>query len=95
MIIVAFYVMIMAMNNPDTMLIKIFSYIPFTAGMVMPMRIGGTDISLVPPLISLAILAVTVAALYYISLTFYKRSVLTYSTGGVIEKIKTVLKVTT
>ncbi|WP_413367463.1 ABC transporter permease [Lysinibacillus sp. 3P01SB] len=94
-IIVAFYVMIMAMNNPDTILIKIFSYIPFTSGMVMPMRLGGTDISLVPPLISLAVLAVTVAALYYISLTFYKRSVLTYSTGGVIQKIKTVLKVTT
>lgn len=94
-IIVAFYVMIMAMNNPDTILIKIFSYIPFTSGMVMPMRLGGTDISLVPPLISLAVLAVTVGALYYISLTFYKRSVLTYSTGGVIQKIKTVLKVTT
>ncbi|MGM9950405.1 MAG: ABC transporter permease [Lysinibacillus sp.] len=94
-IIVAFYVMVMAMNNPDTILIKVFSYIPFTAGMVMPMRIGGTDISLVPPLISLGILAVTVAALYYISLTFYKRSVLTYSTGGIIQKIKTVLKVTT
>lgn len=94
-IIVAFYVMIMAMNNPDTMLIKVFSYIPFTSGMVMPMRIGGTDISLVPPLISLGILVVTVVALYYISLTFYKRSVLTYSTGGVIQKIKTVLKVTT
>ena len=94
-IIVAFYVMVMAMNNPDTMLIKVFSYIPFTAGMVMPMRIGGTDISLVPPLISLGLLLVTVAVLYYISITFYKRSVLTYSTGGVIQKIKTVLKVTT
>ncbi|KGR82215.1 ABC transporter permease [Lysinibacillus odysseyi] len=94
-IIAAFYVMIAGMNNPDTILIKIFSYIPFTSGMVMPMRMGGTDISIVPPLISLAVLAVTVAALYYISITFYKRSVLTYSTGGVIQKIKTVLKVTT
>lgn len=94
-IIAAFYVMFMGMNNPDTILIKVFSYIPFTSGMVMPMRMGGTDISMVPPLISLGILAVTVAVLYYISITFYKRSVLTYSTGGVIQKIKTVLKVTT
>jgi ABC-2 type transport system permease protein len=94
-IIAAFYVMIMGMNNPDTILIKVFSYIPFTSGMVMPMRMGGTDISMVPPLISLVVLAVTVAALYYISIKFYKRSVLTYSTGGVIQKIKTVMKVTT
>lgn len=94
-IIAAFYVMIMGMNNPDTILIKVFSYIPFTSGMVMPMRMGGTDISIVPPLISLALLALTVGLLYYMSITFYKRSVLTYSTGGVIQKIKTVLKVTT
>lgn len=94
-IIVAFYVMVSAMSNPDTLLIKIFSYIPFTSGMVMPMRIGGTDMGFIEPLIALVILILTVGFLYWISLTFYKRSVLTYSTGGIIQKIKTVLKVTT
>ena len=94
-IIVAFYVMISGMANPDTLLIKVFSYIPFTAGMVMPMRIGGTDMGIVEPIISLVVLASTVVAIYYLSLSFYKRSVLTYSTGGVIQKIKTVFKVTT
>ena len=94
-IIVAFYVMISGMTNPDSLLIKVFSYIPFTAGMVMPMRIGGTDMGMVEPIISLVVLAGTVATIYYLSLSFYKRSVLTYSTGGVIQKIKTVFKVTT
>lgn len=94
-IIVAFYVMISAMSNPDTLLIKIFSYIPFTSGMVMPMRIGGTDMSIVEPIISLVVLILTVVGLYMMSTSFYKRSVLTYSTGGIIQKIKTVLKVTT
>ncbi|WP_431030286.1 ABC transporter permease [Lysinibacillus sp. LZ02] len=94
-IIIAFYVMIAGMNNPDTMLIKVFSYIPFTAGMVMPMRIGGTDMGMMEPIISLAVLGLTVVAVYFLSLSFYKRSVLTYSTGGVIQKIKTVFKVTT
>ncbi|MGM9946213.1 MAG: ABC transporter permease [Lysinibacillus sp.] len=94
-IIVAFYVMISGMTNPDTLLIKVFSYIPFTAGMVMPMRIGGTDMGMVEPIISLVVLAVTVLVIYYLSLSFYKRSVLTYSTGGIIQKIKTVFKVTT
>lgn len=94
-IVIAFYVMISGMSNPDTLLIKVFSYIPFTAGMVMPMRIGGTDIGVVEPLLALAILIVTVVVLYMISLIFYKRSVLTYSSGGIIQKIKTVFKVTT
>lgn len=94
-IIVAFYVMISAMSNPDTLLIKVFSYIPFTSGMVMPMRIGGTDMNIIEPIISLAVLIATVVGLYAVSTSFYKRSVLTYSTGGIIQKIKTVLKVTT
>ena len=42
--IIGFYVLISGMASPDTMLIKVFSYIPFTSGMVMPLRIGATDI---------------------------------------------------
>ncbi|MEK4229363.1 ABC transporter permease [Solibacillus sp. FSL H8-0538] len=93
--IVGFYVLVTGMSNPDTMLIKVFSYIPFTSGMVMPLRIGATDISPLEPLVSLAILVATVLILYKLSLSFYKRSVLTYSSGGIISKIKTVFKVTT
>lgn len=93
--LVGFYVMLTGMGNPDTMLIKVFSYIPFTSGMVMPMRLGATDISAIEPIISFAVLLGTVLVLYFLSLSFYKRSVLTYSSGGIIEKMKTVFKVTT
>ncbi|MEK5231671.1 ABC transporter permease [Lysinibacillus sp. FSL K6-0232] len=93
--LIGFYVMLSGIGNPDTLLIKIFSYIPFTSGMVMPMRIGATDIGGMVPLLSLGILIATIVVVYLFSLSFYKRSVLTYSTGGVIQKIKTVLKVTT
>ncbi|WP_449445757.1 ABC transporter permease [Ureibacillus acetophenoni] len=60
------------MANPDTILIKVFSYIPLTSGMVMPMRIGATDISPVEPILSLAILIITVVVGYMFSLSFYK-----------------------
>lgn len=93
--LIGFYVMISGMGNPDSMLVKVFSFIPFTSGMVMTLRMGATDVSNLHVWISLATLAMTVVALFAISLTFYKRSVLTYSTGGIIQKIKTVLKVTT
>lgn len=93
--LIGFYVLIAGMASPDTMLIKVFSYIPFTSGMVMPLRIGATDISSFEPILSMAILIVTVIFLFLLSLSFYKRSVLTYSSGGIIQKIKTVLKVTT
>lgn len=93
--LIGFYVMLSGIGNPDTIIIKVFSYIPFTSGMVMPMRIGATDIGMIEPLLSLGILLVTIIVAYLFSLSFYKRSVLTYSTGGVIQKFKTVLKVTT
>ncbi len=93
--LIGFYVMLSGMGNPDTLIIKIFSYIPFTSGMIMPMRIGATDIGVTVPLVSLGILIATIIVAYLFSISFYKRSVLTYSTGGVIQKIKTVLKVTT
>lgn len=93
--IIGFYVMITGMSNPDTILIKVFSYIPFTSGMLMPMRIGATDIGVIEPMLSLGVLIGTIIVVYLFSLSFYKRSVLTYSSGGLIQKIKTVLKVTT
>lgn len=93
--LIGFYVLISGMGSPDTMLIKVFSYIPFTSGMVMPLRIGATDLSSFEPMLSMGILIATVILMFLLSLSFYKRSVLTYSTGGIIQKIKTVLKVTT
>lgn len=93
--IAGFYVLMSGLYSPDTLLVKIFSFIPFTTVMVMPLRIGATDLSPTEPLIALIILIATVVVLFYVSLSFYKRSVLTYSSGGIIQKIKTVLKVTT
>lgn len=92
--LVGFYVMLSGIANPDTMLIKIFSYIPLTSGMVMPMRIGATDLLAIEPILSLVVLILTVLGMYLLSLNFYKRSVLTYSSGGIIQKIKSVLKFT-
>lgn len=93
--IIGFYIMITGLSNPDTMLIKVASYVPFSSGMVMPMRIGATDIAMWEPLLSVGLLIVTVLVLYYFTLILYKRSVLTYSTGGVIQKFKSVFKYTT
>ena len=93
--LIGFYVLISGLSNPDTLLIKIFSYIPFTSGMVMPLRIGATDIAAIEPILSFVLLLATVLTLYFLSITFYKRSVLTYSAGGIWTKIKTVFKVTT
>lgn len=88
MLMVGFFIAVSGMSNPDTLLIKIFSYIPFTASMIMPMRIGATDMSLWQALLSLFILGATIVAFFLFSLRFYRGSVLTYSNGSFIKKIK-------
>ncbi|MFJ8262263.1 ABC transporter permease [Rummeliibacillus sp. NPDC094406] len=93
--VTGFYVLMSGLYSPDTLLIKVFSFIPFTTVMVMPLRMGATDLSSFEPLIALIVLIITVVLAFFVTLSFYKRSVLTYTTGGVIQKIKTVLKVTT
>lgn len=93
--LIGFYVLISGISNPDSMLVKVFSYIPFTSGMVMTLRMGATDVTSFSIWLSLMLLVLTVIALFIVSLTFYKRSVLTYSSGGLIQKIKSVFKFTT
>lgn len=89
-----FYIMLSGTWNPDTLLIKIASFVPLISGMVLPLRLAGTDMSTIEAWISLVILLATIVVLYIISMSFYKRAVLTYSTGGIIQKMKTILKVT-
>lgn len=92
---IGFYVLVSGMFSPDTLLVKIFSYIPFTSGMVMPLRIGATDITTTEINISLFVLIITTIVLFMLSLSFYKRSVLMYSSGGLFTKIKDIFKMTT
>ncbi|GEB76125.1 ABC transporter permease [Sporolactobacillus inulinus] len=88
LLMVGFFIAISGMSNPDTMLIKIFSYVPFTASMIMPMRIGATDMALWQAFVSLVFLVLTIIGLFLFSLRFYRGSVLTYSNGSIIKKIK-------
>lgn len=93
--VIGFYIMVTGVSNPDTLLIKTASYVPLTSGMVMPMRIGATDISGMEPLLSIVLLMVSIVVLYFVTVMLYKRSVLTYSSGGIIQKLKSVFKYTT
>lgn len=90
-LMIGFFVAISGMSNPDTLLIQIFSYIPFTSSMLMPMRIGATDMGLWQAILSLLILATSIISLFLFSLRFYRGSVLTYTSGSFIKKMRQAL----
>ena len=79
----------------DTILVKILSFVPFTSGMLMPLRYSSTDLSLSMAIISLAILFITLVVVFMATVALYRRSVLTYSTGSIWTKFKNVWKFTT
>ncbi len=90
-----FFSLVYGMTNPDTILVKILSFVPFTSGMLMPLRYSSTDLSLSMAIISLAILFITLVAVFIATVALYRRSVLTYSTGSIWTKFKNVWKFTT
>lgn len=59
--------------------------------MLMPMRIGATDMGLWQAALSLLILAASIIWLFLFSLRFYRGSVLTYTSGSFVKKMKQAL----
>lgn len=90
-----FFSLVYGMTNPDIALVKVLSFVPFTSGMLMPLRYSATDLSTTTALLSLAILAVTLVVIFMLTVSLYRRSVLTYSTGSLWQKLKNVWKFTT
>lgn len=90
-----FFSLVYGMTNPDTALVKVLSFVPFTSGMLMPLRYSSTDLSLSMALISLVILFITLVVVFMATVALYRRSVLTYSTGSIWTKFKNVWKFTT
>ncbi|KMP58773.1 hypothetical protein TU60_16520 [Bacillus toyonensis] len=88
LVMVGFFVMFYGMIDPNSMVVKVFSYIPFTSPMVMPMRISTTDMQLWQPALSVLILILTIVTMLAFNLRLYQGSVLIYSSNSVMKKIK-------
>ncbi|TDM10419.1 ABC transporter permease [Macrococcus lamae] len=79
--IAAFYITIFSMTNPDTMLVKITSYIPFFTPMVMLLRTLSTETNDVQIIIGIIICIITVILLLMLAARVYKGSVFSYGKG--------------
>ncbi|MBY0200347.1 ABC transporter permease [Priestia megaterium] len=88
LVMVGFFVMFYGMVDPNSMIVKTFSYIPFTSPMVMPMRISTTDMHLWQAFLSAFILFLTIVIMFIFNLRLYQGSVLIYSPNSVFKKVK-------
>lgn len=87
-----FYIAIFSISTPDSMLVKICSYIPLFSPFVMILRVGLTNIATWEVLISLAILVVMIYLAVYISAKTYRTGVLMYGKRPSFKELRKAMK---
>ncbi|MHC5374915.1 ABC transporter permease [Enterococcus sp. LJL120] len=78
----------MGMSDPNNIVIRVTSYIPFLSSYIMPVRLASNVATNTEAMISVAILAVTTVALMLLSANLYKSNVLVYNEGGLLAALK-------
>lgn len=92
---VGFYAGMYGVVNPNNLVVKIASYVPFWTPLVMPFRIAGDTVTGVELGIAIAVLIVSTIVIFMVSAMFYRSNVLIYSDTNLVGQIKrslTILK---
>lgn len=87
-----FYIAIFSISSPDSLLVKITSYIPIFSPFVMLLRIGLTDVPMWQTLLSFGILLVSIYAAVYVSAKIYRTGVLMYGKRPSWKEIRKAMK---
>lgn len=80
--------LVFGMSDPQNLILKICSYIPFLSSTTMPVRLAYGTATGTEVLISLVILAVSTVLVILFSAKLYKTNVLVYSDGGLFKSLK-------
>ena len=88
----AFYIASFSISNPDTMLVKISSYIPFLSPTSMILRIGTGKTAIWEIWLSIAILAVSILFFGWLSAKIYRTGVLMYGKRPTWKELRKAMK---
>ncbi|MBP1042971.1 ABC transporter permease [Vagococcus sp. BWB3-3] len=83
-----FLTMIFGMSDPQHILMRVTSYIPFLSSFTMPSRIASGTVTDMGVIISLLILVVSTLVLLKISASMYRSTALVYSDDGMWKALK-------
>ncbi|MBE1554913.1 ABC transporter permease [Sporosarcina limicola] len=88
LIVAAFIIAMTGLGDPELGYLQIASYIPFFAPLVMFLRVGMLDLPLWEPLLSIAIMLVTIFLLGWFGARVYRGGVLMYGPSRSLKDIK-------
>ncbi len=78
----------LGMANPDHLVIRVTSFIPFFSSYTMPIRLANNFVSTGEVLLSLMILVLSIVGLIIFSERMYKANVLVYNDNGIFAALK-------
>ena len=78
----------LGMANPDHLVIRVTSFIPFFSSYTMPIRLANNFVSTGEILLSLMILVLSIVGLIIFSERMYKANVLVYNDNGIFAALK-------
>ena len=78
----------LGMANPDHLVIRVTSFIPFFSSYTMPIRLANNFVSTGEVLLSLMILVLSIVGLIIFSERMYKANVLVYNDNGIFVALK-------
>lgn len=85
--LIAYFAAVLAMNAPDTFIIKVSSYIPFISIFTMPVRYMFTTVPLVSILSSIIIMILTVILFAALSIYIYRFGSLNYGNRLTLSEV--------
>lgn len=90
--LVAFYIAIFSLSAPNSMLMKVSTYIPFISPTTILVRIGLGEISLWEILLSLVILVVAILVFGWLAAKIYRTGVLMYGKRPTFKELRKAMK---
>ncbi|MGI2329434.1 ABC transporter permease [Planococcus sp. YIM B11945] len=92
LIVVASLIAFSGISVPEAKFVTISSFIPFFAPLVMFLRVGMLDIPLWEPLVSIALMLVTIGLLGWFGARVYRGGVLMYGSSQSLKDIRKAIK---
>ncbi|KHL92815.1 potassium ABC transporter permease [Paenibacillus sp. IHB B 3415] len=89
---VSFYLPLFSISNPDTLLVKVASFVPFTSSLSLLLRIGVGHVAFWEIIVSLAILLATTFVFGWLAAKIYRTGVLMYGKRPSIKEIRKAMK---
>lgn len=89
---VSFYLPLFSISNPDTLLVKVASFVPFTSSLSLLLRIGVGHVAFWEIMVSLAILLATTFVFGWLAAKIYRTGVLMYGKRPSIKEIRKAMK---